>query len=69
VDGSYEVMNLCVPKNVQKFLSSCLTGIFYGRAKFHGICGGGMLWEKDSYVLFMQFLPSATFLEHSYRIN
>jgi hypothetical protein len=31
------VMNLQVPYNVGKFLSSCATGGFSGRAQLHGI--------------------------------
>jgi hypothetical protein len=31
------VVNLQVPKNVGKFLSSCTTGDFSRRARFHGV--------------------------------
>jgi hypothetical protein len=30
------VMNLRVPKNVERFLSSCITGGFSRRTPFHG---------------------------------
>jgi hypothetical protein len=31
------VMNLQVPQNVDKFLSSCITGVFSRRAQLHGV--------------------------------
>jgi hypothetical protein len=43
------IMNLCVPLNAGKFLSSCTIGGFSRRVQFHevggsGSCGSGRKW-------------------------